>query len=41
MNSEKQLLDMQYNEKRRTPVFSKVFRALMIKNILQFLRHPG
>ncbi|XP_003426606.1 ABC transporter G family member 20 isoform X2 [Nasonia vitripennis] len=41
MSSEKQLLDSQYNEKRRTPIFGKIFRALMTKNILQFLRHPG
>ncbi|XP_058807804.1 ABC transporter G family member 20-like isoform X2 [Phymastichus coffea] len=45
VNSEKQLLDSQYNEKKRTPhcstFFGKIFKALMIKNFLQFLRHPG
>ncbi|XP_011506261.1 PREDICTED: ABC transporter G family member 20 [Ceratosolen solmsi marchali] len=45
VHSEKQLLDSQYTEKSYSrfcsPICGKIFRALLTKNILQFIRDPG
>ncbi|KAJ8686912.1 hypothetical protein QAD02_022706 [Eretmocerus hayati] len=45
ISNEKQLLDSQYSDKSSKrfcpPISGKVFKALMIKNLLQFMRHPG